>query len=61
MSYKMILLKRKRKRFVCMLRNNIYLCGIKIKKNGMNQNFIYILLCGIIILLAMFSGSGYCA
>ena len=36
------------------------LCIIK-QKNKMIQNFTYILLCGIIILLAKFSGSECCA
>lgn len=39
----------------------MYTFVCEIEKNGMNQNFTYILLCGIIILLTMFSGSGYCA
>ena len=38
----------------------LYLCIIK-QKNKMIQNFTYILLCGIIILLAKFSGSECCA
>ena len=44
-----------------MLQNNLYLCIGKTKKDKMIQNFTYILLCGIIILLAKFSGSECCA
>ena len=43
-----------------MVRNNIYCFNVKTEKK-MIQNFTYILLCGIIILLAKFSGSECCA
>lgn len=56
----MIFFIGKSNEFICMVRNNIYLCNVKTKKK-MIQNFTYILLCGIIILLAKFSGSECCA
>ena len=50
------ILIEKSNEFVCVVRNNIYLCNVKTKKK-MIQNFTYILLCGIIILLGRCSGS----
>ncbi len=41
-----------------MIRKYLYLCIVKtIKDKNMNQSFIHILLCGIIILLASVGGS----
>lgn len=43
-----------------MVRKYLYLCIVKlIEDKNMNQSFIHILLCGIIILLASVGGSEY--
>lgn len=58
-AYELIFFYLKNFHFILYIRNNPYLCNVKLKKETieMNQMFIHILLCGIIILLGQLGGS----
>ena len=59
LAYELMFFNLKNFHFILYIGNNPYLCNVKSKKETieMNQTFIHILLCGIIILLGELGGS----